>query len=164
MKTMAKKQQVDAVNRYLAFSLSGEEYAVPLLSVKEVIGIPEITPIPFAPPHFLGIMNLRGQIVSVLDLRTKFGMKEAARSEESALIILNLDPIFLGVVVDSVNKVIGVLASEISDPPELLDVNAAAFLTGVARKEDKLILLLDIVKTLDIEDLAAIEQNSKAAA
>ena len=64
-----------AGQRYLSFSLGSEDYAIPLLSVKEVIAVPEITPIPFTPSHFLGIMNLRGQVISIIDLRSKLGIK-----------------------------------------------------------------------------------------
>jgi len=151
-------------DRYLAFSLGQEDYAIPLLSVKEVIAVPEITPIPFAPVHFLGIINLRGQIVSVIDLRKKFNMESAAQTEETALMILDLDHVLLGVIVDSVNEVVSLGPAEISDPPEMLDVKSGAFLTGVSHKNSKLILLLAIAKTLGVEDLATIQRSSASEA
>src|SRR5258708_2612365 len=117
----AAKEKEDKLGRYLSFSLGKEEYAIPLLKVKEVIAVPDTTPVPFTPAHFLGMMNLRGQVISVVDLRLKLGMKKVDRTEETAVIIIDLDPIFLGIVVDSVNKVLNLTEGEISNPPELLD-------------------------------------------
>jgi purine-binding chemotaxis protein CheW len=164
MKKQSTETRTKPAERYLAFSLGREEYGVPLLSVKEVIAIPEITPVPFTPAHFLGITNLRGQIVSVIDLRRKFALENAERSDETALVILDLEQVLLGVVVDSVNEVVSLSESEVSDPPEMLDVRAGAFLTGVARKNEKLILLLDVAKTLEVDDLAAINRSSGSEA
>lgn len=73
--------KTESLEKFLGFSLGTEEYAIPLLSVKEVIALPEITPVPFSPPHFLGIINLRGQIISVMDLRKKFALGEAKFGE-----------------------------------------------------------------------------------
>lgn len=102
----------DEVNRYLNFSLGEEEFAIPLLSVKEVIAVPETTPIPHTPPHFLGIMNLRGQVISVIDLRKKFSIN-TKNTEETSVIILDLKNHFLGVVVDSVTSVLAIKNSDI---------------------------------------------------
>jgi purine-binding chemotaxis protein CheW len=86
-------------NRYLSFSLGTEEYAIPLLAVKEVIAMPEFTSVPYTPSHFLGIMNLRGQVISVMDLRKKLGIKPGSTAE-TAVIICDLSPLCIGVVVD----------------------------------------------------------------
>ncbi len=149
----------ESAQRYLSFSLGVEEYAIPLLKVKEVIAVPETTPVPFTPTHFLGMMNLRGQVISVIDLRLKLGMPKSERTEETAVIIVDLNPIFLGVVVDSVNKVLSLEGSEVSAPPELLDAKNSDYLTGVARKDSKLILILEIAKALDVQDMEAISQT-----
>lgn len=151
-------------DRYLAFSLGQEEYGLPLLTVKEVIAVPEVTPVPFSPPHFLGIINLRGQIISVMDLRRKFNLEGSKVGEETALIILDLENVLLGIVVDSVNEVVGLSPEEVSEPPEMLDVRSGAFLTGVARKNSRLILLLEIAKTLGVDDLAALDRNARSEA
>lgn len=151
-----------SVERYLTFSLGNEEYAIPLLKVKEVIAVPDITPIPFAPVHFLGVINLRGQIVSVIDLRTKLGMTSTLVGEETALIIVNLETILIGTIVDTANKVLGITAAETSLPPDLFAARSGACITGIVRKDSKLILLLDIAKTLDLSDLTTIETHAKA--
>ncbi len=151
---------VDAQERYLCFSLGNEEYAIPLLMVREVIAVPETTPVPFAASHFLGIMNLRGQIISVIDLRTKLGIKPVAK-EENAVIICDLGTTRIGVVIDSVNSVISPKHSEISERPDMQTNKATTFVTGVYRKTDHLILLLDIAKALDLADYKTMADATK---
>lgn len=147
--------------RFLQFSLGNEVYAVPLLSVKEVIAFPEITPIPSAPSHFLGIMNLRGKIISIIDLRTKFGIKTDSGSE-TAVIICDLFPLCLGVVVNSVNSVLTLSPEEICPKPDLESSKKSEYIMGVARKDTKLTLLIDIGRALDVKDYQALEQQNAA--
>lgn len=149
-------------DRFLAFSLGPEEYAIPLLAVREVIAVPDITPVPQSPTHFLGIMNLRGQVISVLDLRTKFGIKPQS-TEETSVIILDLQDHALGVVVDSVNSVVSPSADQMSDPPEMEGNRNADAITKVFRKENNLVLILDIFKTLSKDDRSALARSQKAA-
>jgi purine-binding chemotaxis protein CheW len=153
----ANEEGTSSMSRFLSFSLAKEDYAVPLLSVKEVIAMPEITPIPYTPSHFLGIMNLRGQVISVIDLRTKFNIKPEA-SSETAVIICDLKPICLGVVVNSVNSVLSLLEKDINPRPEFQSSKASDYITGVTRKEEKLILLIDIARALDVADQTAMKQ------
>lgn len=145
--------------RFLQFSLGQEVYAVPLLSVKEVIAFPEITPIPSAPNHFLGIMNLRGKIISIIDLRTKFGIKTDSGSE-TAVIICDLYPLCLGVVVNSVNSVLTLAPDEICPKPDLDTSKKSDYITGVARKDTRLTLLIDIGRALDVKDYQVLENSS----
>jgi purine-binding chemotaxis protein CheW len=144
--------------RFLGFSLGEEDYGIPLLKVREVIGVPEITVVPQSPKHFLGIMNLRGQVISIIDLRVKLNVppKKAA---ETAVVICDIGGAHLGIVVDSVNQVYSPGADEISDKPEIQNSKANQFVTGVYRHEKKLVLLLDITKTLDMEDHAAMQRG-----
>jgi purine-binding chemotaxis protein CheW len=146
-------------SRFLIFSLCGEEYAVPLLKVKEVIALTETTPVPYSPPHFKGIMNLRGQVISVIDLRAKLKMPKADGSQETAIIILDLSPLSLGVIVDSVESVLAVAKDEIQPPPDVGGANTN-YIRGVTRKDKKLILLLDIEKTLSVEDLRTMKSQA----
>jgi len=156
----------NARERFLSFSLGTEEYAIPLLAVREVIAMPEYTPVPYTPPYFLGIMNLRGQVISVMDMRQKLGVK-ASKSAETTVIICDLGGVSIGVVVDSVNTVLSPHADEVAPKPEIQSSRATDFITGVYRKDKKLILFLDIGKSLNLEDQNAIKRNqsnSKAAA
>lgn len=149
--------------RFLCFTLGKEEYSIPLLSIKEVIGLPEVTPIPQSPSHFMGIMNLRGQVISVMDLRQKLSIK-SPNTEETSVIILDLGDYNLGVVVDKVNSVQMLNQEDISEKPIVENNKAHDYITGVFRKEDKLILLLDIAKALSVEDRTTVSKNSKKAA
>lgn len=150
---------MSGVNRYLCFGLGKEEFAIPLLRVKEVLGFPEVTPIPQSPPHFLGIMNLRGSVISILDLRIKIGFKPE-RTEETAAIILDLENFNLGMVVDRVNSVVALADSEIDPKPVIENAKATDYMTGVFRKDNKLVIVLDLEKTLAIEDQVALLKNS----
>lgn len=98
---MSEQDAGGVSQRYLTFRLAQEFFAIPLLQVKEVIAMPEVTPVPQTPPHFIGIMNLRGQVITVLDLRLKLGIKPQ-KGAETAVVIRDLADVSVGVVVDSV--------------------------------------------------------------
>lgn len=144
-------------DRYLRFSLGKEDYAIPLLSVKEVIAVPEITPIPYSPPYLVGIMNLRGQVISVIDFRKKLGIT-AESGTETSVIICDLDPLVLGVIVDSINAVASPGPGDISPKPDLESSRKTDYITGVFHDESKLILLLDLAKALGVEDIQLASQ------
>jgi purine-binding chemotaxis protein CheW len=150
--------------RFLAFTLCQEEYAVPLLKVKEVIALTEITPVPYTPSHFKGIMNLRGQVISVIDLRLKFRMSKADTTQETAIIILDLNPLSFGVIVDSIDSVLAVEASDLRPPPDVESQVKNDYITGVTRKDNKLVLILDIDRTLSLDDLKALKKAPPAKA
>ncbi|MEN9723956.1 MAG: positive regulator of CheA protein [Pseudomonadota bacterium] len=164
------RNRSDINNRYLCFTLGEEDFAVPLLSVKEVIALPDITPVPQTPPHFLGIMNLRGQVISIMDLRAKLSIKPL-ESPETAVIICDLKPNSIGVVVDSINSVVNPAPDQISDKPDMQGHKNSDYIQGIYREKERLILLLDISKTLSSGDKQAIskatappaQQGAKAA-
>lgn len=148
--------------RYLCFALGTEEYAIPLLTVREVIAVPETTRIPGTPNYFLGIMNLRGQVISVIDLRTKFGVKPRDGAETS-VIICDLNPFCIGVVVDSINYVFSPSKEEVSDKPDVGVSKNSEAITAVYRKDKNLVLFLDISKALNIADLNLVKNQKRAA-
>jgi len=150
-------------NRYLCFNVASEEFGIPLLNVKEVIGYPDITPVPQTPPHFLGIMNLRGNVISVLDMRLKIGQK-ATKSDETTVMILDLGGFNLGVVVDCVNSVIAVQAEQLSPRPVIESSKNTEYISNVYRRDDRLILFIDIAKALSVDDYASIKKQNKSAA
>ncbi len=150
----------DALHRFLSFSLGNEEYAIPLLSVREVMGMPEITAIPQSPSFFLGIMNLRGQVISVVDLRIKLGMKPQVL-KEMAVIICDLQTMCLGIVVDSVNSVISPEKEEVKPKPELKSSRNSDYITGVYKSDKKLILFLNLIKALSLDEQNALKAAAK---
>ncbi|OFZ22553.1 MAG: hypothetical protein A2X94_03605 [Bdellovibrionales bacterium GWB1_55_8] len=155
--TLSEQKSSGAIQKYLSFSLGNEEYAVPLLGVREVIAIPDITPVPHTPPHFLGMMNLRGQVISVIDLRLKFNIK-AEKTAETSVIIFDLATSALGVVINSVNSVLPLDSANIAPRPEIQSYKSTEYITGVSKHDNKLILLLDINKALSIEEHVAISK------
>ena len=151
------------VHRFLEFTLGSEDYAIPILSVREVISVPETTPIPKAPSHFLGIMNLRGQVISVVDLRTKLKIKGKENNAEESVIIVDINGMNLGIVVDSINKVLAFTDEEVYEVPEIETQVNAEYIQGVYRKEDSLTVLLDVAKVLDLKDKKVLNSGKVAA-
>ena len=138
--------------KYICFNLAEEQFAIPLLTVKEVIKIQEVTPVPQMPSHILGIFNLRGQVITVMDLRKKLGLSTQV-SPETAIMILNFGKNVLGVVVDAVNAVHTLKDNELQEKPMTLAGAASSSVVSVFRKDEKLILVLDIAKALSVEEL-----------
>lgn len=138
--------------KYICFNLAEEQFAIPLLAVKEVIKLQEVTSVPQMPHHILGIFNLRGQVITVMDLRKKLNLP-TAQTSETAIMILNFGKNLLGVVVDSVNFVQTVQSSEMQEKPMSLAGAASNSVVSVFRREDQLILVLDIAKALSVEEL-----------
>lgn len=145
-------KHVPDVNRYLEFNLGEERFAVPLLTVKEVIAVPETTKVPFTPDYFLGVMNLRGQVLSVIDLRRRMGITPRADTAETAVIITDLGFTHLGVVVDSINRVLAVEGNDFAPPPEIEKNSKTVFVTGCYKSDKNLVLFLDVNKILDRDE------------
>lgn len=143
-----------ALDRFLCFKIANDEFAIPLLTVKQVIGMPEVTTVPQVPNYFLGIMNLRGQVISIIDLRVKLGIK-AQDTPEKSVIIIDLDSHSIGLVVDEVNSVLSPSQDQMSPPPDLGRSAASEYVTSVYRRDDKLILMIDIMRILSKEDRSA---------
>lgn len=158
-----KPRQLSASARYLAFSLRTEQFAIPLLEVKEVIGVTEATAVPQMPPYFKGIINLRGQIISVIDLRVRLQLPKGTDGPETSIIILDLGSVSIGVIVDSINSVLAIAPEELSNAPDGTGLKDQ-YVKGVARKDNKLTLILDIAAVLSINDLNSIKQSQKRAA
>ncbi len=153
----------NTAGRFLCFSLGKDKYAIPLLQVKEVIGNAETTALPQAPAHFKGIMNLRGQVISVIDLRTKLKLPKPGSAHESTIIILDFGALSLGVEVDSVDCVTAYTEKEVSPSPDTESSIKADYITGVARTENSLTLILDLKKVLNAEDYHALKNQVAAA-
>lgn len=143
--------------KYLTFALGKEEYGLEILQVREIIGLMHITLIPRAPSYMKGVINLRGRIIPVIDLRLKFGMDSQAYTPETCIIVLNLSEVLMGIIVDKVSEVIDITRAHIEQSPRLGgDVNTD-FITGMGKVSDKVIILLDIEKVLN-EDRTLAQQ------
>ncbi len=158
-----ERGELGQLDRFIEFSLGQEDYAIPLLMVREVISIPETTPIPKAPKHFIGLMNLRGQVISIVDLRNKLNIKPNEEPVDNAVIIVDFQGMNIGIVVDSINKVLAFSRAEIQEMPELQSQVRSDYILGVYKKDDGLTVLLDIAKCLDVKDFNVLKSVSKAA-
>ncbi|BDI30597.1 chemotaxis protein CheW [Capsulimonas corticalis] len=131
-------------NQYLTFSLGDEEYGVDILKVQEIKGYVPTTRIPNAPPEVVGVLNLRGTIVPIVDLRRKFGLEEIEYNQFTAIVVVVVQNRVMGVIVDSVSEVVNIPLSDIQPAPDFGNSMNASTLQGMARMGENLIILLDI--------------------
>ena len=130
--------------QYLTFSLGTEEYAVDILKVQEIRGFSPITPVPNMPAFVKGVMNLRGTVVPVVDLRTKLTMREVEPTPFTVIIMVRIGTRTIGLLVDAVSDVLSISDAAVDAPPDFRAVREADLIKGTARVGDKLIVLLDI--------------------
>jgi purine-binding chemotaxis protein CheW len=132
----------NSTKRFLEFRLGNESYAVELLKVKEVITPPEMTPVPKSPPYYCGLMNLRGLVLTVIDLRKKLGITPGQDTSQNGVIIFDLGEELVGVMVDSIQKVLNISLEHIKPVPDS-EGAANSFFMGVLQQEDKISMWLD---------------------
>ena len=157
----------DLAGKYLTFKLDKEEYGIEILKVIEIIGLQDITPVPRTPEYVKGVINLRGIIHPVIDLKQKFGMGETEHTVETCIIIVVVEDgdkkEQMGVMVDSVSEVIDIGAEIIEDAPNLgMDINSD-FLLGMAKAEDSVKILLNVEKVLSKSEIQQLSEASEQA-
>jgi purine-binding chemotaxis protein CheW len=153
--------QVDAGGKYLTFGLADEIYGLEILKVREIIGMMDITSVPRTPEEVVGVINLRGNVIPIIDLRLKFGMPPEERTEETCMIVVDVEGVQMGVVVDRVLEVLDIPAGGIQDAPSFgVDVNTD-FILGIGKAGDRVTILLDIARVLNT---AAARQVAEAQA
>lgn len=136
------------IGKYLVFQLGREEFAIGVLKVREIIGVPEVTAVPQTPAHVKGVINLRGKVVPVVDLRLKFGLREIEYTEHTCTIVIqahtDANSRLTGIVVDGVVEVLNVAAEDLENTPDFGQAAASRYLLGMAKIKGKVKLLLDI--------------------
>ncbi len=149
--------------KYLTFALSREEYGLPVLKVREIIKMMDITAVPRVPAAIRGVMNLRGKVIPVIDLRIRFGLPAQADTDRSSIIVVDLqvggDRVLMGVVVDAVRDVLNITDQEIQEPPPFGTEVATDFMTGLAKVKGTVKILLDL-DVLFREDAAAVVEHA----
>jgi purine-binding chemotaxis protein CheW len=148
----------DAVNEFLTFTLGAEEYGVDILRVQEIRGYGTVTRIPDAPEFIKGVINLRGTIVPVVDMRIKFKLGKVEYNTLTVMIILNVANRVVGMVVDGVSDVVALSAAQIRPTPELGAVVGAQFLTGIGTLDNRMLILVDIEKLMSSAEMALVAQ------
>lgn len=141
----------------LTFNLAGEEYGVDILSVREIRGWSRVTRIPQTPEHLLGVLNLRGAIVPIMDLRLRFGLQRESYGDSTVVIILAVEDRLFGIVVDAVSDVIDVDPAAIKPVPDMGAIVDTRYLKGLATHEDRMVMLLDVEKLMRPEDVETLD-------
>ncbi len=147
--------------KYLTLVLGKEVYGIEILKVREIIGIVNITAVPQSSDYLKGIINLRGKIIPVLDLRIKFSMPETEYTHETCIIVVEVNKIDLGLVVDTVSEVMDIKSSEIEEAGNLGNEVDRDFLLGLGKVKDRIVILLDIGKILNADEFSKVETISK---
>ena len=148
---------------YLSFTLGNEHYGVDILKVQEIRGYDAVTRVPDAPDYIKGVINLRGTIVPVIDLRLKLRLDEARYDAFTVMIVLNVEDRVVGIVVDSVSDVIPLNADQIRPTPEFGAAVDTRFISGIGTQDDRMLILLDIETLLDTADLGQPSATEEAA-
>jgi purine-binding chemotaxis protein CheW len=147
--------------KYLTFTLAGEEYGISILKVKEIIGLMSITMVPQTPGYVKGVINLRGKVIPVVDLRLKFGMAAMAYTERTCIIVVEIRTeaasILIGIVVDAVSEVLNIKAGDIEETPNFGSQLDTDYILGMAKAGGGIKILLDIDRVLHAEELDAIK-------
>jgi purine-binding chemotaxis protein CheW len=155
----AVQAMADKEGKYLTFSLAGEEYGIGILKVKEIIGIMPITVVPQTPKYIKGVVNLRGKVIPVVDLRLKFSIDAAEFTERTCIIVVEITAvgrtILMGIVVDSVSEVLNIKAADIEATPSFGTRLNTEYILGMAKAGGSIKILLDIDKILSVEELQA---------
>lgn len=144
----------DKAGKYLTFKLGPGHYGLEILKVREIIGIIGVTAIPLAPHHVKGVINLRGTVIPVVDLRLKFGMDEVEATAETCIIVAHVGDREIGVLVDQVSEVQYFNSADIQDPPTFGQGIDTAFILGIGKVGDHVTLLLDINRVLIASEIA----------
>ncbi len=141
--------------KYLTFVLGGEDYGLEILKVREIMGMLGITSVPNSPYHVKGVVNIRGKVIAIVDLRAKFGMPEAEYTDETCIIVVYVGQVEVGIIVDRVSEVMDIAEDDIEDAPELgTDIDTHAIL-GMSKAGGKVTILLDINKVLGGDQMMA---------
>jgi purine-binding chemotaxis protein CheW len=147
--TAARKlRREERGGKFLTFFLAGEEYGLEILKVQEIIGMMDITPVPRTPEYIRGVINLRGKVIPIVDLRLKFTMEEAERTSETCIIVVEANRVQTGIVVDQVSEVLDIMGENIEDTPAFGADVRTDYILGIGKSEGRVKLLLDIDRVL----------------
>lgn len=156
------KAMVNREGKYLTFSLAKEEYGIGILKVKEIIGMMPITTVPRTPPFIKGVINLRGKVIPVVDLRLKFGIEEMGYTERTCIIVVEIasqaGSVLTGIVVDSVSEVLNIKGADIEETPNFGAKLDTDYILGMAKITGGVKILLDIDKVLSAEEITILDK------
>jgi len=151
-------------DKFLTFHVEKEDYGIDIRHVTEIIGIQKITGIPDMPDYVKGVINLRGKVIPVLDMRKRFGFEERDYDDRTCIVVVNINETAVGLVVDSVNEVADIPEQQIEQPPDINNAGASLFIQGLGKVGDEVKILLDVNALLFEKDLESMEMAEGAAA
>jgi purine-binding chemotaxis protein CheW len=148
----AARKLVDCTGKYLTIELGNEQFGIPVSRIREIIGYQEVSVVPQTAAHVKGVINLRGKVISVVDLRLKFGLVEKEHSQRTCIIVVQLEgrggPMLMGVIVDGVSEVVNLSDTDLEPAPDFGDDRPMRFLAGMAKIKERVVILLDIDEVL----------------
>jgi len=151
----------DRSGKYLTFKLGSEEFGVRVLKVREIMGIQQITAVPQTPDYLLGVINLRGKVIPVIDLRLKFGLPAMEYTQRTCIIVVQVEgeasTILVGLVVDAVSEVLNLMSSDIEDTPDFGAKLSTPFILGMAKQKGNVKILLDIDRVVNTREISGFE-------
>jgi len=151
----------ERAGKYLTFQLGREEFAIQVLKVREIMGVQDITAVPQTPSHVKGVINLRGKVVPVVDLRLKFRLPEMEYTQRTCIIVVQVDfqgtSLMMGIVVDGVSEVLNLAGADIEDTPEFGSGVVTPYILGMAKSKGRVKILLDIDQVLSSQELQGLE-------
>jgi purine-binding chemotaxis protein CheW len=150
-------------NQIVVFELSSELYGVSISSVESIIKMQTITKMPHAPKFVEGVTNLRGKVLPVIDLRKRFGLAETASTRNSRIIVISVNGMEVGMVVDGVSEVLTIQDENIEPTPMITSTLDSSFITGIAKIDQRLIILLDLGKVLSTQEQETVTRVEQAA-
>ena len=160
----ADDEENSQANKYLLFSIGEEVYGVTIGSVTEIIEMQKITGVPDMPGYVKGVINLRGRVIPVMDLRLRFAMEERAHDGRTCIIIAKIGDTSLGFIVDTVAEVQDILEKDIEPPPAFKsDTGRKQYISGLGKIDEKVVILIDVKKILLDEEIETISNNTKRA-
>lgn len=157
MKNNTAQTTDDPILQWVTFRLDNETYGINVMQVQEVLRHTEIAPVPGAPDYVLGIINLRGNVVTVIDTRQRFALQSAPVTEQTRIVIIESDRQVVGILVDSVAEVVYLRQSEIETAPHIGTDESAKFIQGVCNKNDELLILVDLDKMMTDDEWAELQ-------
>ncbi len=159
----AVKEMGDKEGKYLTFTLADEEYGIGILKIKEIIGMMPITFVPQTPKFVKGVINLRGKVIPVIDLRLRFGMKPMDYNDRTCIIVVEIagetGKVMIGIVVDTVSEVLNIKGEDIEDTPAFGTKLATDYILGMAKTEGSVKILIDIDRVLKSEEITLIKKS-----
>ena len=151
---MSQVEQVEnsEITQWVTFRLEDERYGINVMQVQEVLRMTEIAPVPGAPDYVLGIINLRGNVVTVMDTRKRFGLPQHEPDDATRIVIIEAEEQVVGILVDSVAEVVYLNQNDIESPPNVGNEESSRYIQGVANRDDGLLILVDLNKLLTDEE------------